>query len=383
MSGGTTPVINSTLAGVLSFLLREGPKYKLYTAPNGIEGVIKGQFNEINKNKEFINKAYKEPGSAITGTSRIGLLNEESLNLIDREFKRMQFDFLINVGGNGTLQQSRHLSQYFGEKYLIANCPKTVDNDLGDSEMEDVFFTPGFPSCINWWNKMLNFFNIENKGAASHDKVLVLQTFGRETGFISGAIGKNTIHEDYIVNMIPESSLTKEDYLELILKKIKIFERCIVIISEGHFSKELQYNFDPVGQVQFSSGKTTSAQIFVDYLLKKGINSRCVIPGTMQRVFEKEVLDFDRELAFTQGYECINQINKGKRNFLMTISKNIGDELPILGSINFKNKEKYSRKMSYNFFEDFGSENKYSEYLKKINLTKDLFKDFVNSKLEF
>ena len=82
MSGGTTPVINSTLAGVLSFLFREGPKYKLYSAPNGIEGVIKGQFNEINKNKEFINKAYKEPGSAITGTSRIGLLKEENLNLI-------------------------------------------------------------------------------------------------------------------------------------------------------------------------------------------------------------------------------------------------------------------------------------------------------------
>ena len=80
---------------------------------------------------------------------------------------------------------------------------------------------------------------------------------------------------------------------------------------------------------------------------------------------KKEVLDFDRELAFTQGYECINQINKGKKNFLMTISKKIGDELPILSNIDFKNKEKYSRKMSYNFFEDFGNENKYSEYLKK------------------
>ena len=57
MSGGTTPVINSTLAGVLTFLFKEGPKYKLYSAPNGIEGVIKGQFNEINKNKEFKLKA--------------------------------------------------------------------------------------------------------------------------------------------------------------------------------------------------------------------------------------------------------------------------------------------------------------------------------------
>ena len=101
----------------------------------------------------------------------------------------------------------------------------------------------------------------------------------------------------------------------------------------------------------------------------------------MQRVFQKEVLDFDRELAFAQGYECMKQINEGKRNFLMTISKKIGDELPTLSNIDFKNKEKYSRKMSYKFFEDFGNENKYSEYLKQINLTKELFKDFVNSKL--
>jgi len=382
MSGGTTPVINATLAGVLSYLTQKNSlENKIYTAQNGIEGAIAGQFREINNHIDFIKFAYKEPGSAITGTSRIGFLNEKKLSILQNQFKKMKFDFVINVGGNGTLQQSRMLSNCFQDKYSIANCPKTVDNDLGDNEMKEVFYTPGFPSCINWWNKMISLFNIENLGASSHDKVLVLQTFGRETGFISGAVGLNTEFEDYIINMIPECSSSKEIYLSKIKKKINQNGRCIVIISEGHFSQSLDHNLDPAGQIQFSGSKSSSAQLLVNYLIKEGINSRSVIPGTMQRVFKNEILEYDRELAFVQGYECMEQIAQGNKNFLVSISKsNTSQELK-LKNISFTDKDSYSRKMPEKFIENSESSLKYKQYLKEINLNKNNFTDFVNYKL--
>lgn len=384
MSGGTTPVINATLAGVLSSLTKKnGLNNKVFTAKNGIKGVIDGEFSEISNEIDFIKFAYKEPGSAITGTSRVGFLNEKKLQLIEYQLKKMKFDFVINVGGNGTLQQSRVLAKWLQDKYSIGNCPKTVDNDLGDNEMEEVFYTPGFPSCINWWNKMISLFNIENIGASSHDKVLVLQTFGRETGFISGAVGLNTEFEEYIINMIPESKSSKDFYLSKINQNIDIYGRCIVIISEGHFSNELDHNLDPAGQIQFSGSKSTSAQLLVEYLIKQGINSRSIIPGTMQRVFKNEVLEFDRELAFAQGYECMEQIKSGNRNFLVSISKNCQNEGPILSNINFSDKNLYSRTMPKQFINDFQSSQKYKEYLKQINLYKDIYKDFVQSKLNF
>ena len=49
------------------------------------------------------------------------------------------------------------------------------------------FFTPGFPTCINFWVRILNYINIENIAAKNHDKVIVCQTFGRDTGHITAA----------------------------------------------------------------------------------------------------------------------------------------------------------------------------------------------------
>lgn len=382
MSGGTTPVINASLAGVLSSITEDkSSKHKLFTSKNGIFGVIKGEFEEVESHSDFIRYAYSQPGSAITGTSRVGFLSEKDIELIDKNFERMNFDFVINVGGNGTLQQSRALSNYFKDKYLIANCPKTVDNDLGDFEMKEVFFTPGFPSCVNWWNRKLNFFNIENQGAFSHDKVLVLQTFGRETGFISGAVGINTEYENFIVNMLPEAKADKYKYLEKILSKIKNYGRCIVLISEGHFSKDLDNNLDQAGQIQFSGGRSTSAQLLVEFLIKNGINSRSVIPGIMQRVFKDEILEYDRQLAFAQGFECMNNLKKGENNFLMSISKRTEDKIPSLTKLNFLEKSEFSRNLSKDFINNLEPSILYSKYLNEINLTKGLFEELIKSKL--
>ena len=87
----------------------------------------------------------------------------------------------------------------------IASCPKTVDNDLGDEQMEDVFY--GIPSCVNWWNKHLDLINIENLGAYTHDKVIVAQTFGRDTGFICAACQGSNQYKDVLVYGIQRAEL--------------------------------------------------------------------------------------------------------------------------------------------------------------------------------
>lgn len=370
-SGGTTPVINSTLAGVIMGGRSSSKRSRIFTANNGVYGAIKGEIIELNNDKAFAKSIIKIPGSSITGTSRVGFLKDIDILNLSKTFKKFSIDAFINIGGNGTLQQSKSIAKAIGDEILVASCPKTVDNDLGDAELNDVFFTPGFPSCINWWNKHLEYLNIENIGAYSHDQVLVAQTFGRDTGFICAGCDAEEKLKDILVYGIPESLETINKLEAEVMSCLKREKRCIVLMSEGLFSKNLVNSRDLAGQIQYSSGSSSSAQYFASYLNKKGINSRSIIPASLQRVFQSEVIDYDRELAFAQGYQCSKSILEGDKEFLISINRNRIDQL---NNINYKDLPlKYSRKMKSNFLDGTKPSREYRDYILSMDRLQGLY----------
>ena len=72
-------------------------------------------------------------------------------NLIERlRIDEKKISNIINIGGNGTLQQSIDLSSKLPELNFVS-CPKTVDNDLGDINFNKMLTNPGFISSIYIW----------------------------------------------------------------------------------------------------------------------------------------------------------------------------------------------------------------------------------------
>ena len=65
--------------------------------------------------------------------------------------------------------------------------PKTIDNDVGDSEFKLIDHTPGYGSTARYWAHVVQFANEENAGSSPADPVLVLQAMGRKIGFIPAA----------------------------------------------------------------------------------------------------------------------------------------------------------------------------------------------------
>ena len=186
MSGGTTPVINSTLAGILRILKKK--KTNVFSGSPGLEGVLNNKFvNLSNFSHTKIKNMGETPGSHFIGTSRLRKLSTFQIKKLRSILLIKNISNIINIGGNGTLKQSIHLSSKLPEINFIS-CPKTVDNDLGDTNFKKMLFNPGFISCIEIWKFFLEMINIENTGASSHDKIIISQTFGRETGFICGSI---------------------------------------------------------------------------------------------------------------------------------------------------------------------------------------------------
>ena len=80
MSGGTTPVINSTLNGIVEKIKKKSSKIKVFSGYPGIDGVLKNNFVELNKfSKLKLKKISKTPGSHIIGTTRLKKLNNREI----------------------------------------------------------------------------------------------------------------------------------------------------------------------------------------------------------------------------------------------------------------------------------------------------------------
>ena len=62
-SGGTTPVINATLSGVLFGANIKSKPCKVFTAKNGVYGAIKGEIKEITSDKSFAKSILNIPSS--------------------------------------------------------------------------------------------------------------------------------------------------------------------------------------------------------------------------------------------------------------------------------------------------------------------------------
>ena len=160
---------------------------RIYVGFPGIEGFLSDKvLNLTNINYRELSVLKRSPGSASIGTTRAKIFDDETLNLLSKKFEEYQIKYFVNIGSNGTIKQSKLISSKI-DNVAVAAAPKTVDNDLGDSEFDLLWYTPGFPSCVNYWYHKMLMINNENYGHTLTTRYLY-QTFGRETGFLVGSM---------------------------------------------------------------------------------------------------------------------------------------------------------------------------------------------------
>ncbi len=109
-------------------------------------------------------------------------------------FRQLQLDALIGIGGDGSMDILRRLAMQGGIN-LVA-IPKTIDNDLGATEM-----SIGFETAVQTATAALDHLQ---PTAASHSRVMVLEVMGRDAGHIALSAG---IAGGADVILIPETPL--------------------------------------------------------------------------------------------------------------------------------------------------------------------------------
>jgi len=336
-SGGPSPVINSSLRGVVEACRDHPDEFgKIYAGWHGIEGVLKEELLDLSvQSDEEIKLLSNTPAAGAVGTCRYKLKSRQ-----ERDFERVvevmkahDVGYFFYNGGNDSMDTANKISQIAaasGLDLVAAGVPKTIDNDVGDSEFKLIDHTPGYGSVARYWAYGVQNANEENAGACPSDPVLVLQVMGRKIGYIPAAARLADPDRTMPLQIyMPESGLTIEQLADNVNDELKRSGRCIVVLSEGFDVGDIGARRDSFGHVTFGSSDLTAQQAVVTYLNRKGLaargSARGNVSGTDQRDTTAYASTVDIEEAYQVGRHAVAVALENGNGWMSTILRKPGD----------------------------------------------------------
>lgn len=201
---------------------------------------------------------------------------------------------LIVLGGEGTLGIAE---QFHKRGFPVIGVPKTIDNDLAATEL-----TFGFMTAIDIATEALDRLHTT---AASHDRVMILEVMGRNTGWIALHAGLAGSADIILVPEIPYS-------FESILRKVQSRENSgsrftNIVVAEGAVE---------IGKSEVYQDKGAQRLGGVGDYLRRHLESvtdkeaRCVVLGHLQRGGSPNA--FDRMLGTNFGACAVRALANGE-----------------------------------------------------------------------
>lgn len=339
-SGGPSPVINNTLRGIIDATRDLDQIGTVYAAHHGIEGVLKEQLLDLSAQaEEEVALLQYTPAAGSIGTCRYKLKPDQ-----DEDFERCievlrahDVGYFIYIGGNDSMDTADKIAQRAHERGLdlvAIGGPKTIDNDVGDSEFKLIDHTPGYGSTAKYWMHAVQNANQENQGSCPADPVLVLQAMGRKIGFIPAAARLADPERQLPLQIyLAESPCTLEQMADQVNDQLRQDGRCLVVVSEGFDVGSLGERADSFGHTQFSASEVTAAQLVVNYLNHHGLaargSARANVPGTDQRHSMAYASTVDLEEAYQAGRKAAELAASGESGYMATILRNEGPDYSV------------------------------------------------------
>lgn len=336
-SGGPSPVINSSLQGVLDACFDYSDHIgRVFASWHGIEGVLLEELIDMNKQpREEISLLRHTPAAGAIGTCRYKLKEEQA-----EDFERIidviaanDIGYFFYIGGNDSMDTASKVSKLAADKgieLVVAGVPKTIDNDIGDEEFTIIDHTPGYGSAARYWAYLMQNVNEENRGMCVSECVSVFQAMGRKSGYITAAARLGDPHREMPLQLyMAESGHNLETLAENVNRELIRSGRCIVVVNEGFDVGGLGEARDGFGHIEYGASETTVAQVVTNYLNKVGLKARGQttgqVPGVLQRAASIHASTVDLDEAYKVGRKAVEiAINEGT-GWMATTLRAAGD----------------------------------------------------------
>lgn len=213
----------------------------------------------------------------------------------------LEIEALIVLGGEGTLAIAE---QFHLRGFPVIGVPKTIDNDLAATEL-----TFGFMTAIDIATEALDRLHTT---AASHDRVMILEVMGRNTGWIALHAG---LAGSADVILIPEIPFSFESLAAKVAEREKLGSTFTnIVVAEGATE---------VGKGEFyQDAKEMRLGGIGDYVRCRveeitGKEARCVVLGHLQRGGSPNA--FDRMLGTNFGACAVRALANGQTGKMVAL----------------------------------------------------------------
>lgn len=332
--GGDAPGLNAVIFAVVHACYKRG--WEVYGSRSGYGGFldidemvrltprdVRGIYAQGGTILGSVNKGnpFSKPVKNLAGEIQVVDMSDK----IMANYKRMGFDCHIAIGGDGSLNIAHRFAQ-LGMK--VIGVPKTIDNDLEKTDR-----TFGFDTAVSTATNALDKLH---STAESHDRVMVVEVMGRESGWIALYSG---ISGGADVILIPEIPFDLEKVCEKISdNELREKHYSIVVVAEGAM--------DTSGKV-FSKG---DGELGREEVVLGGVgewvaseigkrtdkDTRSLVLGHLQRGGSPTT--FDRLLALRFGAAAVRLVEEETFDHMVALDSSRMKAVPIAEAIKSRKK---------------------------------------------
>lgn len=297
-SGGDAPGMNAAIRAVVR--TANANNMDVIGVVHGYEGLINGEFRRM---------APRDVGGILQRGGTV-LLTSRSKRFMEpagqreaiRKMNEAGMDALIVIGGEGSLNGAHALEK---QGIKVIGIPGSIDNDIWGTNI-----AIGTDTAMN---TIMDAVDKLRDTASSHQRAFVIETMGRNSGYLAVMAGIVCGAE---MVLIPEVPFTKEDVAKGIEEAYKRGKtHAIIINAEG----------SPI--------RTTELAQYIDSL-DVGFKTRMTILGHIQRGGSPTA--YDRLLASRMGIKAVEALVEGTHGVMTGLKGKGIDFIPLADVISNK-----------------------------------------------
>jgi phosphofructokinase-like protein len=307
-AGGDCPGLNAAIRGVVVRARAGGAS--VTGIEDGWDGLMGGQLRPLDRDDV---RGILTRGGTILGTSRTDpYVHGNGMESIRPTLEKTGIDALVVIGGDGSLRTAARLGE---EGLAVIGVPKTIDNDIDGTD-----FSFGFETAVQIVTDAIDRLTTT---AESHNRIMVVEVMGRQSGWIAVDAGLAGGAE---VILVPESEYDLDDVARRLMARHRSGRSySVVVVAEGTPAPSGARVLAGTDSTGFERLGGISNVIAFELERLTGFESRAMVLGHLQRGGTPTA--FDRVLATRLGIRAAEAALSGEHGVMVASQ---GTELVLL-----------------------------------------------------
>jgi 6-phosphofructokinase 1 len=327
-SGGPTAVINASAAGVIQAALAAAGISRILGAHNGILGVLREQLFDLGQEDAATIEGLRRTPSAALGSCRYKLKGLEDSRAdyerILEVFRAHDVRYFFYIGGNDSMDTADKLgilARETGYELRVMGVPKTIDNDLVETD-----HCPGYGSVVKYLAVTVMEAGRDTEALYTADTATVLETMGRNTGWIAAGTGlaQRTPEDAPHLICVPEIPFSVERFVADCHAVLQRLGRLFIVAAEGLMDEKGRYIASDSGAFAtdaFGHRQLGGVAEFLKAVVeeKVGVKCRWNKLGTCQRNAMHCASRRDSDEAYLVGQVAVGEALQGTTGKMVTL----------------------------------------------------------------